>query len=187
MEQTVPVHFCKPNEFGQTGINLLKPPGPQNNPEVYGALVAIPSKQKPALIEFPAVGFQPEVKTDGLWYASMGSGQNVADPLLGFVRETFWEDNAPPSYREGIFAATMVLKLSCKMAPGGVAEPIQMAVLRPDPSQKGKLFAHHLTKDELSEHEQSVEHAIRHFREYREILRGKGVQAPSLPAPPSSA
>ena len=97
-------------DFAQTGINLLKPPG--NNPESYGALVAIPSKQDPALIEFPTVGFQPEVKTGDLWYACMGSGQYVADPLLRFLRATFWETNAPSSCQEGIFAATMVLKLS---------------------------------------------------------------------------
>ena len=61
--------------FDQTGINPLRPPSHGGNPENYGALVAIPCKQKPTLIEFPVNGFQPEVKTDILWYASMGSGQ----------------------------------------------------------------------------------------------------------------
>ena len=169
--------------FGRTGINPLNPPGLGGNLQSYGALVAMPCKQNPTLIEFPALGFQPEVKTEELWYASMGSGQNVADPLLGFVRATFWENNATPSHQEGIFAATMVLKLSCDMA-GGVTEPIQMAVLGPEPSKQGQLHAHRLTKDELSEHEQSVREAIEHFREYRETLRGKGAQAPNLPTLP---
>ena len=171
--------------FGRTGINPLHPPGPGGNPEGYGALVAMPCKQKPALIEFPAIGFQPEIKTEDLWYASMGSGQNVADPLLGFVRATFfWENNAPPSCADGIFATTMVLKLSCYLSPSSVAGPIEMAVLRPEQSKRGQLHAYRLTAGQLSEHEQSVTEAIKHFREYREILRGKGAQAPSPPAPP---
>ena len=170
-------------DFGQTGIDPLRPSG--NQPEDYGALVAIPCGQGPALLAFPAVGFQPEVKTDGLWYAAMGSARNVADPLLGFVRITFWESHAPPSCQEGIFAATLVLKLGCALYPGGVAEPVQMAVLRPQPGRKGRLLAHRLTEDELSEHEQSMEQAIRHFRGYRETFRGKGRQVPSLPIPPS--
>ena len=169
--------------FRNTGINPLQPAG---NPENYGALVAMPCRGKHALIEFPENGFQPEVKTDDLWYASMGSGQLVADPLLGFIRETFWENSAPPSRQEGIFAATLVLTLSCAMAPTGVAGPIQMAILGPDSSKKGKLFARRLTDGELGEHEQSVTEAIKHFGEYREKLRGKGSQAPSPPTPPSS-
>jgi phosphopantetheinyl transferase len=115
----------------------------------------------------------------------MGSGQTLADPLLGFIRTTFWENNAPPSHQEGIFAAAMVLKQSIAMATGGIAEPIQMAVLR---SRKGQLQAHRLGKDELSEHEQSVDDAIEHFREYREKLRGKDTETKVIepPIPPSS-
>ena len=55
----------------------------------YGALVALPAKHRPQLIEFSITEFQPEVKNEANWYASMGAGQSVADPLLGFVRRTF--------------------------------------------------------------------------------------------------
>ena len=129
---------------------------------MYGALVAVACQPKDQtrraeIIEFDVTDFQPEIKTKNLWYASMGSGQFVADPLLGFVRKTFWGDE-PPTYQDGIFAATMVLKLSCEMDTGGVAEPIQMAVLEPD---KGQYHARRLTEDELAEHKQNVDNAIR--------------------------
>ena len=149
----------------------------------YGALVAIPCKDTAELIEFSVNTFQPEVKTDkDIWYASMGSGQSVADPLLGFIRKTFW-GNDPPNRQEGIFAATMVLKLGCEMAPGGVAGPIQMAVLSSDRSSKGKLYARRLEEVELSEHEENVEAAIEYFKKYRDILHEKPTQ--ELPKPSS--
>ena len=174
--------------FSQTGINPPRSPhfGGGGNPESYGALVAMPSKEGHSLIEFPASSFQPEIKTDKLWYASMGSGQKVGDPLLGVIRAIFWEDHAPPTCQEGIFAATMILKLGFGMADSGVRPPIQMAVLRGDPKQRGQLLARRLTGEELAEHEQSVDNAIIHFREYRDILRGIVVPAQTLPEPPTA-
>ena len=166
-------------DFSQTMSNI----------QTFGALVAMPCKNKPTLIEFPVADSHAEVKTDTLWYASMGSGQIVADPLLGFVRATFWENDAPPSRQEGIFAATMVLKLGCKMAPYGVSEPIQMAVLeRASSARNADLVVRSVTDDELAGHVQNVDNALEHFREYRNILRGKssGVAVQPLPTPPSS-
>ena len=150
----------------------------------YGALVAVSCRHKAELIEFAVNDFQPEVKTGDIWYASMGSGQPVADPLLGFMRKTFWGDS-PPSRQDGVFAVTMVLKLGCEMAPTGVAEPIQIAVLGPNPNDKGKLHAFRLTKEELLEHEGNVESAIKYFSKYKEMLH----ETPSpkeLPPAPSS-
>ena len=152
---------------------------------MYGALMAIACKPKnhtrrAELIEFEVPDFQPEVKTRNLWYASMGSGQSVADPLLGFVRKTFW-GNEPPTCQDGIFAATMVLKLACEMDTGGVAEPIQMALLE---SEKGQFSARRLSEDQLSEHRQNVDDAIKHFRRYMAILRGEDASK-SVPQPSS--
>ena len=148
----------------------------------YGALVALPCGRKAELVEFAVGNFQPEVKTKDNWYASMGSGQLVADPLLGFMRTAFWGDN-PPNRQEGIFAATMVLKLGCEMAPEGVEEPIQMAVLSPDRDNKGKLSARRLEEGELDEHRGNVEDAIKYFGKYRDILHDRS--APKPPRVPS--
>ena len=160
-------------DFSQTGV---KPGG-------YGALTAVPFQGRAELIEFTLCNFQPEVKTRDSWYVSMGSGQLVADPLLGFMRRVFWGDD-PPNRQEAVFAVTMVLELGCEMAPTGVAKPIQIAML--GPGKKGKLFARRLTKEELLEHEGNVKGAIEHFRKYRDVLRGTNTTQQLPPAPVES-
>ena len=144
----------------------------------YGALVAIPCKKKAELIEFGTNDFQPEIKTNTSWYVSMGSGQLVADPLLGFIRTAFWGDD-PPTRQDGVFAATMVLKLACNMTPFGVSLPIQMAILGPE--KKGQLVARRLTEEELLEHESNVNSAIEYFKKYRDIFRGGSEMKPPVP------
>ena len=149
----------------------------------YGALIAVPNRNVAELIEFPIEHLQPEVKSDVNWYASMGSGQLVADPLLGFVRAVFWGDE-PPNRQEGVFAATLVLKLACQMSPIGVAEPIQMAMLYPE--RRGQLSARQLTEEELLEHEEVVVEAISHFRQYRLKLAGQDEPPEAPPAAPAA-
>ena len=133
----------------------------------YGALVALPSgRMKSELIEFYMDNLQPELKGKENWYVSMGSGQMVADPLLGFVREAFWGDS-PPQRQDGIFCAVLVLRIACGMVPYGVAEPIQMAVLEPK-NKKGDMHARYLSVEELDEHRQHVDEVLKGFRNLRE-------------------
>ncbi len=148
----------------------------------YGALVAIPCAGSAELIEFSVDGFQPEVKTDDSWYVSMGAGQVVADPLLGFFRTVFWGDQ-PPNLQDGVFALTMVLQLGCEMAPIGVARPLQIAVLGPD--HEGNLSARRLNDDELLEHEENVSSAMAHFRRYRDTSGATAGATVTLPISPS--
>ena len=138
---------------------------PTRNQVDYGALVAIPYKKKAELIELQPNTLQPEVKTENSWYVSMGSGQPVADPLLGFVRRVFWGDD-PPSCKDAVFAVTMILELACEMAPLGVAKPIYIATLSPDPRKRGKLSARLLSNDELEEHKDHVEQVLEYFKGY---------------------
>ena len=155
----------------------------QATQQQLSALVATPCKQNAELIEFYLQDLQPEVKDVNNWYVSIGSGQNVADPLLGFVRQVFW-GNQLPNYQEGIFAATMVIELACKMVPLGVEGPVQMAILCRENSSKGQLHARELTKDELSEHVESVNSALKHFGNYRELIHGNDVPSSEPPIPP---
>ena len=150
----------------------------------YGALVAVPVGGKSELIEFSGADFQPEVKTADVWYASMGSAQSIADPLLGFVRESFWKEGAP-ELREGMFGATFVLKLACNMAPYGVADPIQLAILRKGKEGRGGWRASRVPKEELIEHEESVNGAIERLGEYRTQLAGKDQPPAGPPARPA--
>lgn len=158
------------NDFAQTGAALGE----------YGALVAIAVGPHAELIEFAVEDLQPELKTTDNWYVAMGSGQIVADPLLGFFRKVFW-GNEPPSRQDGVFAMAMVLKLACEMAPVGVAKPLQIATL--SANAEGVFAARRLSEGELLEHEDNVESAIEHFRQYREALRGVGDDPPTLPRP----
>ena len=147
--------------------SAFPPPGaplvPQAGTPIFGALVAIPSANMANLIEFPGT-LQPELKTKDQWYVSIGSGQPVADPLLGFMHQTFWGDS-PPDLQNGIFAATMVLTLGCRMTPSGVLPPIQMAILERDKDRK--LIARRIASEELRGHEENVESAMNYFREYK--------------------
>ncbi|MDE0384396.1 MAG: hypothetical protein OXI22_10970 [Defluviicoccus sp.] len=152
-------------------------------PGGFGALVAVPRGQSAELIEFALQDLQPEVKTDANWYASMGSGQTVLDPLLGFARAVFWGDQ-PPNSTDGLFVATLILKLAIQMSPTGVAGPIQMAVLQP--ARKGQLAARLLTRDEIVEHEASVDSAIDYFRGYKAMMGGGDETAEEAPAAPAS-
>ena len=148
----------------------------------YGALVAIAEADSAELVEFSLTNMQPEVKEGDNWYASMGSGQAVADPLLGFVRAAFW-GNDPPNTREGIFATTLVLKLACGMSPHSVAEPIRIALLKAEGKGKNPVKASMLSDEELLEHKDSVDGALEHLKQYREKLSGQDLpgEPPQIP------
>ncbi|MDD5094685.1 MAG: hypothetical protein PHV74_09945 [Dehalococcoidia bacterium] len=136
----------------------------QARPGNYGALVAFPCERKYHLCEFSVRDFQPELKTDHLWYCSMGSAQIITDPFLAFIREIFWKDGRP-EVPEAIFAATWTLDHAIKINAGGVNGPIRIAVL-----EKGKdsQFEARLLSDvELGEHRQNVEEAKTLLRSFR--------------------
>jgi hypothetical protein len=69
----------------------------------FGALVALPLNDQPELFEFDPNQFHPERRGDAddggrdrtSRIVSMGSGQSIADPFLGFVRLVFWKDDKP--------------------------------------------------------------------------------------------
>ena len=146
----------------------------------FGALVAFPTAHKSNLCEFALGDFQPELKTDdSLWYVSMGSGQLITDPFLGFMRRVFWKDGLPSS-QEGIFAVYWALQNAIEINPGGINEPMQIAVLGPD--KKGKLFARLLEEAELAEHKNSVEAAIAHLGNFARAFSVN--EAPALPEKP---
>lgn len=145
----------------------------------FGALLAFASGNKPYLCEFSVNDFQPEFKEiDKLWYVSMGSGQAIADPFLGFLHDTFW-NSKPPPINDAIFAVIWTLQHAIKINPGGVNGPIQIAVLKPE--ERGKLKASLLSDIELDEHHQNVSDAISHLRSYPEILLNKYNKATSIP------
>lgn len=144
----------------------------------YGALVAFPADHKLHLCEFATSDFQPELKTDNIWYTSMGSGQLIADPFLGLMRKVFWRDGMP-TLQDGIFIATWTLQHAIDVNAGGVNGPIQLAVLR---NEKAGPVARMLTQDEIDEHQQNVSGVLTHLGQYKEKVAGRSVEAiPDVP------
>lgn len=144
----------------------------------YGALVAFPADHQLHLCEFATSDFQPELKTENIWYVSMGSGQIIADPFLGLMRNVFWSDGMP-TLQDGIFIATWTLQHAIEVNAGGVNGPIQLAVLK---NENGNPSARMLSQDEMIEHQQNVEGAMAHLRQYMEKVAGRSSEAiPDVP------
>jgi 20S proteasome alpha/beta subunit len=145
------------------------------SPGQYGALVAYSADNDIHLCEFASADMQPELKTTGIWYASMGSGQLIADPFLGLMRNVFWGDGMP-SLQEGIFIATWTIEHAINLNAGGVNGPIQLSVLTKD----GK--ARLLDEGELAEHKENVSGVVAHLRAYKEKFSGiSAVPLPKIP------
>jgi hypothetical protein len=167
-------------EFAATHVQRLE----------YGSLVAFEAEGQPVLCEYPlgqlgAGGFQPEIKMpdDKLWFASIGSGQQITDPFLALVRKIFWPDG-PPTLKEGKFMALWALKHACEVNPGGIKEPIKIAVLE----KKGRDWKSSLlTEAEQAEAEGVVTAATEHFRDFRKVLLGEETQTQPPPEAPPAA
>ena len=144
----------------------------------YGALVAFTAKHKPQLAELAVGDFQPELKDKKIWYSSMGSGQPLADPFLGFIRSVFWKDE-PPVVEGGIFAVTWTIKHAVELNTGGIKGPIDIAVL--EAAGGGAWKARILDPAEVQEHLNSVDAATEHLRQFQ---RGSDeVEVPKVDSP----
>jgi len=146
----------------------------------YGALVAFPHKDKGlCLCEFDVQSFQPEFKTDKLWYCSMGCAQPITDPFLGFIRGVFWKDG-PPSLQDGIFAVTWTLQQAIDLNPGGVGGNIRIAVIE---RTKGSQFGARIIEEQvLQESQQLINEAKKTLRELRDSHRI--TDSPDIATPP---
>lgn len=184
-----PLEFAK--KLAQAGLEEFH----ATRPHVlqYAALVAFQAtkNKEPALcelpqgsmhpgIQVPGPAFQPELKDpkDHLWFASAGSGQPITDPFLALFRGIFWKDG-PPDLRGGKFTAMWALKHACEVNPGGIKEPVKMAVLE---AGKNGYAARMLSDDDLAEVENIVSDASAHFGRFKNILRGEA-NAAEVPKP----
>jgi 20S proteasome alpha/beta subunit len=145
----------------------LTPPGQ------YGALVAFTDGKSFHLCEFDTNDFQPEFKEPGsdIWFVSMGSGQTITDPFLGFMRKVFFHDS-PPSVVDAILITTWTLQHAIELNAGGVNGPSQIAIIRKE-DEDSKYSATMLSQNELQEHLSNVTEAEEYLSKYREILQGR--------------
>ena len=134
----------------------------------------------PELVQCEHSG-QTEAATDDLPYVAVGSGQQIADPHLAFLRHVFWPDKLP-NVADGIFAVMWTLLHAIRVNPGGVAEPIQLATLE---RRKGKeLRAEKLSEQAVAEHRQHVTDAEKYLRSFGDAQDGVGPPS-DIPIPPS--
>jgi 20S proteasome alpha/beta subunit len=154
------------------------------NKGTYGALVGFALGDKPYLCEFAVADFQPEFKTDTMWYGSMGSGQPITDPFLALMREVFW-DKGPPSVQDATFAVTWALDHAIEVNPGGINGPARISVLE---KNQGKYRTRLLDDAALEEHRQNIEQAKQRLRAFPASQNADAPGTPEIPRPnPASA
>lgn len=163
------------------GINDFKETGAKYENQ-FGALLAFPSNNEAHVCEFSLGDFQPELKLGSLWWVSMGSGQRIVDPFLGFLKSIFWNDNSLPKYQNALLAIVWALHHAIDVNPGGIKDPIRIAVLTK--GTDNKLTASELEEDEINDHIENMEGAKEALREYAKTISGKNVSgAVDLPDP----
>ncbi len=138
-------------DFAETHAQILGRPRP--NTVELGALLAGVHNSRPYLIEFETLTLQPEEKrADQLWFVSIGSGQTIADPFLGFLRRALC-NAGPPSIATGRLLTAWTLDHVCDTNPGGVKEPWHIGVIeRSGTDWRARM----LNEAELLEHKQMV-------------------------------
>jgi len=143
-----------------------------------GALLAYATGDKFFLCEFAVADFQPEWKNENIWYVSLGCGQPITDPFLGFMRRIFWKEGMP-NVADAIFVVTWTLQHAIDLNAGGINKPIQLGVLRPRTKERD-YYASLITDQELQEHMNNVDDVEKYLTKYKETLLGE--RAATIPS-----
>lgn len=118
---------------------------------------------------------------------ALGSGKLSADPFLRFLVDTFCQAGQP-TVREGVFLATWTVQHVIEVNPGGVAGPIQVAVVE---TASGEHVARELPDAEIEEHQQAIESARDALRDWRRSIGGQSAAAaqgvPEAPVAPATS
>jgi 20S proteasome alpha/beta subunit len=143
----------------------------------YGALLAYASGNHVHLCEFAVKDFQPEWKNSSLWYVSLGCGQQITDPFLGFMRRIYWKDKMP-KIEDATFIVIWAIQNVIDLNAGGINGPIQLAVLRHRTGEQ-HFQARIFTDDELREHMGNVTEAEEYIGKFKAKFCDEA--APTIP------
>ena len=110
--------------------NLTRPLGQDVSSSLCKSLVAMPVKKKACLFSFDSNG-APEEITVEIPFVAIGSGQQIADPFLAFLKGLLWK-GTPPTLAQGRLVAVWTVEHVKKTNPGGVAGATQLATLASD-------------------------------------------------------
>lgn len=144
-------------------------------------LLAIPVGEHAEVITFDQQG-SPELASQELPFATIGIGQQIADPFLAFLKRVFWPTR-PPTISEGRFAAQWTLQHATEIHPGGVAKPISVFQLA---IEDGKWTPRRLDDHDQEEHKQAIAAAEEHLRNFwKGAPASVGQDLGGPPAPPT--
>lgn len=117
------------------------------------------------MVEFDVVDFQPEIKGKEFCFASMGSGQIYADPLMAFLRKAFWDNYQElPTVTFAKLLIYWVLQEIIQINSGGIGGDIHLAVLK---NEGNKPYAHEFSQEELAETKECVDDILKYMLKYR--------------------
>lgn len=143
-------------------------------------LLALPVSDEPCLIQFNQQG-AAELASEDLPFASIGSGEQTADPFLAFIRRVLWKGKFP-NVGDAIFAAVWTIHHVIKVNTGGIGDPIQVIVLQKD----GKDWsARELADEELAEVRESIDRMEEHINDFNKLdmPEDKDKKVPQIPKP----
>lgn len=142
--------------------------GPQmalQNATIF-TLIALPLNDEPVLLQYDSQA-NCEAATDSIPFIALGSGQDLADPFLAFLKRVLWNDKCPSTLGEGIFAALWTITHAIKVnASRGIGGQPQIATLAKKDSTGW--YAEVLPPDKVQEHYQAIKGAEEALREYAE-------------------
>lgn len=169
-------------DFKSTGVPFKQPP--HGLGFGFGSLLAAPIEGEARLVEYGEADVQPELKDEKPIFVSMGSGQMLAEPFVAFVSRVLWDDGVP-DVQAAMFGVYWALDHTIKYAPGGVGEPIRMALLK---EENREWNARVLDDDELQEKAQHINQIERRIARYpKEVLQEPQATPPPAPPPASPA
>lgn len=128
---------------------------------ISGSILGCSLAGKPYIFSFDQQG-APEILPEDLMFVSIGSGQDIADTFLAFLKGLFWEKSTP-NLSEGIFTVLWTLQHAIATNPGGVDYPIQIITV----SKRGAWVAHELEEEEYLEQKQQIDDMKEKMREYK--------------------
>lgn len=148
---------------------------------IFSILIGIPLNGAPQLISLDQ-NCSPDLVGQDVVFATVGSGQRVADPFMGFVREVLWPARGCPGLREGTLGALWAMRHAIRTNTGGVGGTTQVMILRKD----GNDFrASELDSAVASEHDEAINDLEKHIKGWREQMGQPASSVPPSATPPA--
>ena len=105
-------------------------------------------------------------------------GHGRLSALNGVVHQ-----GSPPTVQDGIFGVTWAIQHAVEVNPGGIKDPIRIAVLERDKDAKGKFKATLLADEDLQEHFDNILAAKERLRTFPAGQKPDNGKTPEVPRP----